>query len=156
MRLALNLTKFDESPFEPYLQRTAAAGTALATLAEVGDLPGHRRRLYELNKTCLADIPERATFCSFDEYVAQRLEVPAFDPCGVVLAVQDDRWVGFATTSIHHAKGYAFSEMTGALRTHRGRGVSMALKVMGIRFASSSGMPCCEPSTIRTMPLRLP
>ncbi len=47
-----------------------------------------------------------------DEYVAQRLEVPTFDPCGVVFATQGDTWVGFATTSIH-----------------------------AIRFAASSGMP---------------
>jgi len=95
VRLALDLTTFDESRFEPYLQRTAAAGIALATLAEVGDLPGHPLRLYKLNRTCSADIPERGAFYSFDEYVAQRLEVPTFDPRGVVLAVQDDTWVGF-------------------------------------------------------------
>lgn len=38
-------------------------------------------------------------------------------------------------------EGIRVSEMTGVLRTHRGRGVSLALKVMAIRFAGSSGMP---------------
>ncbi len=41
VRLALDLTTFDESRFEPYLQRTTTAGIALATLAEVS---GSRRR----------------------------------------------------------------------------------------------------------------
>jgi predicted GNAT superfamily acetyltransferase len=54
---------------------------------------------------------------------AQRIETPAYDPNGVVLAVDTGRWVGMATTSLHRDEDYAFSEMTGVLRSHRGQGI---------------------------------
>lgn len=72
-------------------------GLEFTSLAEVGDTIAHRRAVYELNKTCSADIPERG-------------------------------------------ECYAFSEMTGVLSSHRGRGVSTALKPMAIDFARTSGL----------------
>ncbi len=36
-------------------------------------------------------------------------------------------------------KGYAFSEMTGVLAPNRGQGLSLALKLLAIRFVRSSG-----------------
>ncbi|MGW5864856.1 hypothetical protein ACWFRJ_22090 [Streptomyces sp. NPDC055239] len=59
----------------------------------------------------------RGEFYTYDEYVAQRIEVPTFDPHGVVLALDGESWVGMATTSIQ-PEGHAFSEMT-ALPTPR-------------------------------------
>ncbi len=44
-----------------------------------------------------------------------------------------------STTSLHPAKGHAFSEMTGVLAQHRGQGLSLALKLLSIRFVRSSG-----------------
>lgn len=49
-------------------------------------------------------------------------------------------WVGMATTSLRHAEGHAFSEMTGILRSHRGRGISLAMKLLAIGFVRSGGM----------------
>jgi RimJ/RimL family protein N-acetyltransferase len=45
-----------------------------------------------------------------------------------------------AATSLHHAEGYAFSEMTGVLRGHRGQGISLAMKLRAISYARSRGM----------------
>ncbi|MDX6294610.1 MAG: hypothetical protein QOH50_3685 [Kribbellaceae bacterium] len=42
-------------------------------------------------------------------------------------------------TSLQPAEGYAFSEMTGVLAGYRGRGISLALKVLAIDFARRSG-----------------
>jgi GNAT superfamily N-acetyltransferase len=106
--------------------------------ATLGDSAECRRALYELNKKCSADIPERGEFYTFEEYLADRIETPSYDPNGVALAASNDAWVGMATTSLHQAQGYAFSEMTGVLASHRGRGISLALKLLAIRFARSS------------------
>ncbi|MDW8810185.1 hypothetical protein P1P68_36670 [Streptomyces scabiei] len=38
--------------------------------------------LYELNKECSADIPERGPFPAYDEYHRLHFEVPAHDPSG--------------------------------------------------------------------------
>jgi len=115
------------------------------TMANLGDTPECRRALYELNKTCSADIPERGEFYTFDEYLAERIQTRLYDSSGVVLAASNDDWVGIATTSLREDEGYAFSEMTGVLASHRGRGISMAMKLLAIRFARYT-----EPSPVRT------
>ncbi len=140
VRLQLDLEVFNEAQFVPYLRRCQQAGIAFTTMADVGDTAEDRRALYELNKTCSADIPERGEFYTFDEYLDDRIKIPTYDPQGVVLAVSNGVWVGMATTSLRHAEGYAFSEMTGVLPSHRGRGISLAMKLLAIGFARSSGM----------------
>lgn len=134
VRLKLDLEAFDDAGFEPYLLRCRDAGCDFTSLARVGDTASHRRALYELNKTCSADIPERGEFYTFEEYLATRIDTPTFDPQGVILAMDKDGWVGFSTTSIQRAESYAFSEMTGVLPSHRGRGISLALKTAGRRL----------------------
>jgi len=109
------------------LQSCREAGINFTTLGDVGDTAENRRALYELNKTCSADIPQRGDFYSFEEYLAARIKTPPFDPQGVVLSVTNGVGVGMATTSVHHAKGYAFGEMTGVLASHRGQGISLAM-----------------------------
>jgi hypothetical protein len=61
-RLKLELRVFDREQFAPLLRRFETAGICWTTMAELGDTSASRRRLYELNKTCSADIPERGDF----------------------------------------------------------------------------------------------
>ena len=102
--------------------------------------------MYELNKECSADIPERGPFFEYDEYHRLRFEVPAYDPRGIVLAIDGDRWIGMAATSDRRRSGFVFNEMTGVRVRHRGRGISMAMKTFGIGFAGICGV-----STVRTV-----
>jgi GNAT superfamily N-acetyltransferase len=139
VRLQLDVNEFDDAAFEPYLRRARESGIDFTTMAELGDTADHRRKLYELNKTCSADIPDRGEFYTYDEYVAQRIDVPTFDAGGVVLAIDDGAWIGMSTTSLHPDTGCAFSEMTGVLTPYRGQGLSLALKLLAIRFIRSSG-----------------
>ncbi|MER7001688.1 GNAT family N-acetyltransferase [Dactylosporangium sp. NPDC000555] len=139
VRLQLDVDEFDEGEFEPYLRRARESGIEFTTFAELGDTADHRGALYELNKTCSADIPQRGAFHTYDEYVAKRIEVPSFHPSAVVLAVRDGEWIGMSATSLNPTEGYAFNEMTGVLAPYRGQGLSLALKLLGIRFVRSSG-----------------
>jgi GNAT superfamily N-acetyltransferase len=139
VKLELRVDRFEDAQFEPYLQRAQSSGIRFGTMADVGDSPADRRALYDLNKTCSADIPNRGTFYSYDEYVAQRIDVAIYDPNGVVIAAHGDDWIGMSVTSLRPADGFAFSEMTGVLAPHRGRGLSLALKLLAIRFVRSSG-----------------
>lgn len=116
VRLQLDVTRFDLARFQPYVDRCRTSGIRLTTLSELGDTPRHRRALYELNKECSADIPGRGPFFAYDEYHRLRFEVPAYDPRGVVLALDSldgDRWIGMAATSDRRRSGFVFNEMTG-------------------------------------------
>jgi GNAT superfamily N-acetyltransferase len=139
VRLELDVRRFDDAGFVPYLQRAQSSGTRFTTMADLGDGPEHRRALYDLNKTCSADIPDRGQFYEYDEYVVQRIDVDTYNPGGVIIALRGDDWIGMSATSLHPDQGFAFSEMTGVLAPHRGKGLSLALKLLAIRFARSSG-----------------
>ncbi|MFE3445039.1 GNAT family N-acetyltransferase [Nocardia sp. NPDC059180] len=135
----MDIDEFDESTFASLHRQAADAGFDFTTMAELGDTAEHHRALYELNKTCSSDIPGRGEFYTYTDYVAQRIDVPGYNPNGVILAVHDSRWAGMTATSLHPAKGVAFSEMTGVLRSHRGRGLSLALKLHAIQFVQAAG-----------------
>lgn len=152
VRLALDVRTFDAARFAKYVARCRDTGIRLTTLAELGDTPAHRRRLYDLNKECSADIPDRGEFYTFDEYVERRIEVPSFDPRGVVIAVDGEEgdddggtWCGMAVTSDWRSEGFVFNEMTGVRAAYRGRGISLAMKTFGVDFAH-----LCGSDTIRT------
>jgi len=140
VRLQLDLAAFDDDQFARYLRKCQQSGIEFTTLGDLGDTRENRRALYQFNKACSADIPERGEFYTFEEYLTDRIETPAYDPLGVVLALSNGMWVGMATTSLHPVQGYAFSEMTGVLASHRGRDLSLAMKLLAIRFARSRGL----------------
>jgi GNAT superfamily N-acetyltransferase len=144
VHLRLDVDRFDGTEFEPYLQRAEADGIRFTTLAELGDTPENRRALYELNRICSKDIPERGEFYTFEEYLAQRIDVLSFTPEGVILALKDGEWIGMAAVSLHPGKAY--SEMTGVLAGHRGKGLSLGLKLLAIRFVKDKGYGGLEAS----------
>ncbi|MFI5937792.1 GNAT family N-acetyltransferase [Actinoplanes sp. NPDC051494] len=139
MKLELDVKRFDEASFERYLQQAEASGTRFTTVAALGNAPEHHRALYDLNKACSADIPGRGPFYTYDEYVTQRIDVATFDPNGVIVATRGDDWIAMSATSLHPDQQFAFSEMTGVLGPHRGKGLSLALKLLAVRFVRSSG-----------------
>jgi RimJ/RimL family protein N-acetyltransferase len=139
VKLELDIATFDDAPFEQHLRRAQASGTRFTTMGGLGDAPEHHRALYDLNKTCSSDIPGRGPFYTYDEYVTQRVDAATYDPHGVILAIQGDTWIGMSATSLRPEHGYAFAEMTGVLAPHRGKGLSLALKLLAIRYARSSG-----------------
>ncbi|MGW2180187.1 GNAT family N-acetyltransferase [Streptomyces sp. NPDC001732] len=143
VRLELDVAGFDASRFEHYVTRCRAEGIRFTTLAELGDTPVHRYALYELNKECSADIPERGEFFSYEEYAERRFTVASYDPRGVVIALDGESWVGMAATSKH--ENFVFNEMTGVRATHRGRGISIAMKTFGMRYIRQ-----CGASRVRT------
>lgn len=139
VRLQLDVSAFDEAPHRWALERAETAGITLTTMAELGDGPDARHALWTLHRDCAADMPERDAFPTFEEYDAERLEVASYRPDGVVVALLGEEWVGLSITSLRSDDDldegrYAFSEMTGVRRDHRGRGLSLAMKLHAIRF----------------------
>ncbi len=143
VKLELDVAGFDQDRFEQYVTKCQSEGLHFMTLADLRDTPEHRRALYELNKECAADIPERGDFYSFDEYVERRFEVASYDPRGVVIALDGESWVGMAATSRH--EDFMFNEMTGVRTGYRGQGISIAMKTFGMAFVKE-----CGASRIRT------
>lgn len=137
--LQLELDAFDESPFLASLAGSRATGIRFESFASLGDRDDNRRKLYELNKACSRDIPNRGEFYTFEDYVAQRIDVPSFMPSGVIIALDGDDWIGMCALSDHLDQGHMFVEMTGVRAQYRKRGISLAMKVLALRCARSTG-----------------
>lgn len=121
------------------------AGIALTTLEKLGDSESHRHLVYELNKTCSADIPDRGPFFTFAEYVPLRFDAPGTRLDGLVLAFDHDTAVGMCQLTCPPDRRWAFIEMTGVLRPYRGRGLATAMKLRALQAARSWG--CSEVRT---------
>ena len=139
VRLTLTVDDFDELAFVDVVDRCRRAGVVFTTMAEVGDHATNRRRLFELNRTCSADIPDRGDFYTCEEYRAQRIERD-YEPRTTVIAIEGETWVGMSAASDHRDEGFFFNEMTGVIRSHRGRGIALAMKVLVIDVVRDLGI----------------
>lgn len=140
VRLTLKVDNFDDRAFEHVVDRCSTEGIVLKTMTELGDHEANHRRLYELNRICSADIPERGEFYTYDEYRARRIG-PDYEPSTTVIALDNTAWVGMSAASDHRDEGFFFNEMTGVIRSHRSRGIALAMKVMVIRLVRDLGVP---------------
>jgi RimJ/RimL family protein N-acetyltransferase len=139
VRLELDLASFDEQPFASTIRRCEDVGVRFETMASLGDTASARRSLYELNRACSADIPRRGPFFTYEEYLATRIDRASYCAPGTFVALEGDAWIGMAALSDWRSRGFMFNEMTGVRADRRGRGIALALKVLGIRFACTTG-----------------
>jgi RimJ/RimL family protein N-acetyltransferase len=136
----LDPATFNDAPFVDYLSRNEAGGIRFTTLADLGDKLENRRLLYELNKTCSADIPGRDPFFTFEEFCQWRFESQAYTASGVILALDGNRWVGLSAATHHQKENFVFNEMTGVIPQYRRRGLAIALKLLVVQFARAVGV----------------
>ena len=122
------------------------ASMEVTTLADLGDTPHNRRRLYDLNKSCSADIPGRGDFFTYEEYVERRFETASFRPDGQIVLMNRTDMAGMCAVSYCPGKAWAFIEMTGALPGYRRRGLATLLKVHALAAARRWGA-----QTVRTI-----
>lgn len=139
VRLALDLDGSTLVPAEP------PPGITLTSLQELGDSEAHRQLVYDLNKVCSADIPERGEFFSLEEYLSLRFDAPGMRPDGMVLAFDHHRAVGLCQLTCPPGRQWALIEMTGVLPAYRRHGLATAMKVRGLGAAKSWG--CSEVRT---------
>ncbi len=124
-------------------------GVELTSLLAWGDTLAHRRLVYELNKTCSADIPDRGAFFGFEEYQSLRFDTEAARPDGMILtfdAHDSRRPIGLCQVACPPGREWAFVEMTGVLAAYRRRGIATAMKGQALAVAADWGC-----STIRTL-----
>lgn len=86
----------------------------------------------------MRDIPGRGEFSATDEFCQKRYG-EHYDPSGVIIGVSEGDWIGMCATSNHSDKGFCLNEMTGVTKVYRRRGIALALKLMGIRYAKGVG-----------------
>lgn len=136
----LNLDTFDDSPYQPYLADLRAAGIHFFSMADAGDTPEARRKLYDLNLTVVRDIPgSDEDWFSFEDFERNVCGAPWYRPEGQWLAADGERWVGMSAVMMIPEKSSSYNLITGVLGEYRGRKIAQALKLLAVAYARSQG-----------------
>lgn len=125
----------------PYAETEAHLGEVmLKSYADLADDPDRDRKLHVLQTMLDADVPidELVTPMAFEQYQKTFLQHPNFVPEGSFIAVEGEQYIGMSTFMRTSDTGLDI-ELTGVLREYRRRGIALALKVRGIRFAQVAG-----------------
>lgn len=146
LTLRLNLAK--TGPFasdaKAAYEASAGVGVRFFTLAEVGDSPESRRRLYELVFEGVVDDPSNdGTFMEFEEF-SENLFEPFYwrwAECQFIAAVGDE-WIGLTNVQVRE-DGAVFG-VTVVKRSFRGRGVARALKLLALDYLWTRGVETVE------------
>ncbi len=146
----LDITNFDFSRFNGAQDRVAAAGIKIVPLAEVreGD-PRWMEKLYEMFWEIEQDVPhiDPPVKEPYDEYV-KGYENPNFWPEGWFMAIDptldvngpSGEYVGVSMLAKNPAMPQRLNTwLTGVLRSHRRKGIALAMKLRAIEFAIQNG-----------------
>lgn len=137
----LDVTTFDFTPYEGHVERVQASGIRIATLAELAADPDRDRKLYELEKELEQDVPspDQITPITFEYFLEHRLGSPNLLPDAFFVAIDSEQYVGLS--GLWHSHGHAdlYTGLTGVRRSHRRRGIALALKLLGIEYAREQG-----------------
>lgn len=139
---ALDVAAFDATPFLPALDRAAAAGYEIVTLAEARQADTEAdRHLYEVFAATIVDVPfpgEDRAKPDYDNFRAFTLDAPNSDPNAIFIARREGQMVGMTSLELL-PNAVAITGMTGILRQHRGHSVATALKVASFRYLKDHG-----------------
>jgi len=139
---ALDVQRFDETPFLAKVGRTKAAGYEVVTLAQARlEDPEADRRLYEVFAATVVDVPfpgdERAE-PDYDNFRAGTLDAPNTPAEGIFIARHEGRVVALTTLELL-PNGLGITGTTGVLAAHRGRGVATLVKLASLRYLKEHG-----------------
>lgn len=139
----LDVAAFDPTPFLAKAQQAYDSGIVVRSYAELAEDPERERKMYELSWALTQDVPstDKPTKLSFEYYVTERLNHPDFLPEGCFIALDGTDFVGYS--NMWHSKGSTdlYTGLTGTLRSHRRRGIAMAVKLRALAYAKEVGAP---------------
>jgi GNAT superfamily N-acetyltransferase len=136
----LPLRSFDERAFEGVIEAVEATGIRFLSLADLGDTPENRQKLYAINRATSLDIPgSDGSFPSFEQSSNWLFPAPWFRAEGQLLALDDDNFVGYCSIGYFKETNSMYNFMTGVDRAYRGHKIALALKLLAIRFAKAYG-----------------
>jgi GNAT superfamily N-acetyltransferase len=138
----LDLATFDESRFASVVDTVRASGVRFFTMADAGDTPEARRKLYELERTTARDIPggSESSIRPFEAFVQQVCESPRYRPEAQQIAADGEAWVGCAECEYEAGGNFAYNGITGVLPSYRGQHIALALKLLAIRWARAQSI----------------
>ncbi len=138
----LALEQFEPSAWSAPLERIAAAGYNIKSLAQLEDTPQFRRDLYDCWLECRRDVPrpEATTEPSFEQFDKREFGSAYLLREGYFVALDSSgRMVATSALWRTDEDGVLDTGLTGTRREHRAKGLGMALKIAGLTWAKTHG-----------------
>jgi mycothiol synthase len=138
----LDLTTFDPTPFDEYRHQVAEQGIEIKSVAELAGDPRRDRMWYEMWMEVREDVPlppgEVRADTSFEEWLKDG-ERPTFMPDAYFIALDNGEYIG--TTAFWRAgeDDLLKTGLTAVRRSHRRRGIALALKLHALEYARTHG-----------------
>lgn len=138
----LDLRNWNPEPFLDAVVTARDSGIRFTSLGAEGVTEENFRRYYELNKKLSRDVPAYGDrpFPEYEVWIKWMKEDPRFQPEGVVLAADGERWVALSHLIVT-ATGNLYQGLTAVDREYRGRNLSLAIKVVALGWAKAKGYP---------------
>ncbi len=137
----LDVQAFDSAPYAQALERTAAQGISIKTFRELEADPDRNHKLHALITEIDRDVPapEPITPVPFDVWLSNTLEAPSLLPDAFLVALDGDEYVGLSQLWHRQGNNALDNGLTGVKRSHRRKGIALALKVRNILHAQAEG-----------------
>ncbi len=143
----LDLKKFDFTKFDDPAPTLKANGIILTTLGhEIENLRFEQayhkvKKAYEMSNECAQDIPtpDGISPISFERFLDLTVASPTTDLKSFQLAKCGEKYVGISHLIISEKDPVMYQALTGVLRDCRRKGIALALKLQGIRYAITKG-----------------
>jgi GNAT superfamily N-acetyltransferase len=140
----LDVAGFDEMPFAGAVERVQSQGVFFATLADFGDTEAARRKCFEANNRTMTPAFEGAgshEWPSFEVFTQRVCASSWYRSDGQIVAIDKTtgEWIGLGSIGFETDGVTAFNAYTGVDPRYRGRGIALALKLLGVRCARRHG-----------------
>lgn len=138
LAMTLDLTTFDDRPYDAVIARLHGEGFCFTSMAALGDTEEAQRKLYLLN-----DVTDRETlggdgspsWAAFEDFQQQVCRADWYRPAGQMVVIDTATGEWAAMSAISRFDDYAYNLHTGVDRRYRGRKLAQAVKVLALRYA---------------------
>ncbi len=145
IEMMLDLTSWDDTPYDPSLQALQSQGFRFTTMAEQGDTPEARRKLYALNNSAAATDPGSngiPPWSTFEEFERDVCNSSWYHPDAQIVAIDTHTgdWAAMSAITVFEGADHAYNLFTGTDMCYRGRKLAQAVKTLALRRAREFGV----------------
>jgi GNAT superfamily N-acetyltransferase len=138
--MTLDLTRFDDRPYDATIARLQAEGFQFTSMEALGNTEENQRKLYALNDTAAFETLGAEgvhPWADFEDFQRSVCGSNWYKPAGqmVVVDTATGIWAAMSATTRFEGADYAYNLFTGVDKRYRGRKLAQAVKVLALRFA---------------------
>jgi len=138
--MTLDLTAFDDHPYEATISRLQAEGFLFTSMDALGNTEEAQRKLYTLNDMTASEAPGSEgvhPWLDFADFQRSVCNSDWYKPAGqmVVIDTATGDWAGLSAITRFEGADYAYNLHTGVDKRYRGRKLAQAVKVLALRYA---------------------